>query len=406
MANVGSVEYSIRADTQQFQTSVRNASDALNGMGTSIRPLMRQLASLGGMSASTGRSMSVLTRALGAFGTGNAIQLGVVAGVAALNIALQYLRRRTMEAREEAEKFEQAWRNAGRAAYEASLQFKREKLSEQVDAARAEEARLAQEVAALDVKRAKYGEGYRSSKWKNLSADLAAVRRELYGLLLTGMGEMTEISVIFDDRAAAKAEEASATYERALRRVRDALGLATQAWRDFARFNPDPTAFGPKAEILSPSIATDFETDMLRWANNAIAADLRTRREEFKAIGASLGDRFAEGFAWSAIQGFQGLGALLKNILMSILSSVISMGMKAAGGGIAGFIFDAIGMGGNLSHAPAFAGDVGVTRGGPSMSMSVNVGAASDPFSLARDAQWQMALRESIRFANSQGFRG
>ena len=429
MANVGSVEYSIKADTQQFQASVKQASAALNGMGASIGPLMRKLTTLAGGSASAGRSMGVLSTAMRTLGAGNAIQLGIVAGVAAITMGMRYLRNRTNEAKEALDEA----RKAGEKFYESLIIGERRHL-----VAKRELLRVQQQQNNETLRNILTAEP--GSVWdRNRSGAIGLAARRAYAEAAPAVtfynheiqGLTAQIAILDaaqqkiadrlkkerDDWEAAQVAimGTTAAYEAARSaagRLRAETAFAQKGFGnplDFFGYSKQKGMGSPFGLTTGGPTSTnpmDFGADMLKAANDAIAADLRTRREEFQQIGRSLGDRFAEGFAWSAIQGFQGLGALLKNILMSILSSVISMGMKAAGGGIAGFIFDAIGMGGNLSHAPAFAGDVGVTRGGPSMSMSVNVGAASDPFSLARDAQWQMALRESIRFANSQGFRG
>jgi hypothetical protein len=44
------------------------------------------------------------------------------------------------------------------------------------------------------------------------------------------------------------------------------------------------------------------------------------------------------------------------------------------------------------------------TGSGRSLALQVNVGDAKDPFSLARDAQWQKGLREAVLVAREQGF--
>jgi hypothetical protein len=83
----------------------------------------------------------------------------------------------------------------------------------------------------------------------------------------------------------------------------------------------------------------------------------------------------------------------LQDILISLLSDFLSIGLGSLFGGILG--------GGGLGKAGG-KGGIGAM---PKFSMNVQVPAAGNPIAFARDAQWQAALRESILVANRSGFR-
>ena len=117
------------------------------------------------------------------------------------------------------------------------------------------------------------------------------------------------------------------------------------------------------------------------------------------------GDRISTALVDGMTGKLQALGDLMKSIIEQWLSKnvitpfLVTLGI-ASPSTFGMYVGQMVGEGVGIGMQTAKLGPMG-------MNLNVNVaggGAASDPFSLARDATWQRALRESLLVAQQQGF--
>ncbi len=155
--------------------------------------------------------------------------------------------------------------------------------------------------------------------------------------------------------------------------------------------------------IVGPGEAADLRS--LGLDPNEIQQQLdRAGAPLDKAVG-DIKDRFSEDMGRV---GKEGIRALVQGImdgtnsflplLQKILSEFLTAGITDL---ISGFFGGSLGV---ASGAISSGGSVGVGAEA-GLRMNVHVGPSKDPMSLARDGQWQQALRESLLVARSQGFK-
>ncbi len=135
-----------------------------------------------------------------------------------------------------------------------------------------------------------------------------------------------------------------------------------------------------------------------------------------ESMAGSVGDAFTD---W--ITGAEEFEEAFTRMINSMIRDIIRLAVQKAlvdplvrifGGIIGGFVggpAGAVALPGNVygvsapaSAVPAVSSVSAVPAAG--LSLEVNVPPAQDPITLVRDAQWQKALRESLRVARSQGF--
>lgn len=129
----------------------------------------------------------------------------------------------------------------------------------------------------------------------------------------------------------------------------------------------------------------------LDQAGQPLEKAVGTVRDKFQADMERTGRAGIEALLRGILSGTNDLLPLLQQTLINFLTSGIS--------DVVGSFFSDAGGGGISSGGVTGAGAESGLR------MSVHVGASKDPMSLARDGQWQAALRESIKVAQSQGFK-
>lgn len=130
----------------------------------------------------------------------------------------------------------------------------------------------------------------------------------------------------------------------------------------------------------------------LRSELGKVVGDDKSQREIVN-IGETMGDLLAQG----VMGGFQDAASAMRAIFFAVL--------RFALGQISGGIFGAVNPAKSAATGAEKLGG-GVLQGamvGPELNVSMP--APMTPFDIARDAQWQRALRESIAVARSQGFK-
>ena len=195
----------------------------------------------------------------------------------------------------------------------------------------------------------------------------------------------------------ARSEELEEAFNKVTRQT-EAEAAATaernaQLLRDFRRPTPGVVGVGrpqiglklpPK--IISEDIVPGFERleQATRDADNALD-------ETAQATNA---------FASNMVGQFSGMfGSITSGMNQMVQSALRALAALAASqiagpiGGVIGSLFGAP----HVGRRPVAAT--------PVIAMNVNVSGAGNPLAMARDAQWQTALRESLLVANQGGFR-
>ena len=443
MANVGDVNVRVTADTQQFRAGMAGAAVSMKQLKADVRAatldfragrisqkdyataiqhtrqqsaLLRQetlalrpaglaaakglgtvrssLASLAAMSLGVKGTLGTFGSALMFMSLGNLTAIGVIAGIMAIAKLWQVVTSRAREAK----KAQKEAIETAAAAFRKTTEYRRGEIDQLLTTARAEQE-------GLQVKAAQWiGAKNRTVFAKDPTERLRTVNRAIKDLV-----EEARAMDAAAESASISAMKPAVAYAEATKNLDALRQAAERAVATFNRFNPDPSAFLPQNRYKADGRMKKGD-DPLSLLTREKARQIQQLREEMAEIGHNIGRVFAQNFWDMFVHRSQSLGGMLKNLFLTLvgtaLSNAIAKGLASlatsfAGGGIGkvlGFLFAH-----EATPALAGGGAVPINRG---VSMNVSVGAASDPFSLARDAQWQMALRESIRFANSQGFRG
>lgn len=195
----------------------------------------------------------------------------------------------------------------------------------------------------------------------------------------------------------------------AMRALADGLALSKEQMQELATATKDFNAEAAKSAHPG-GVVSPLEASQLRGLGldpNEIQQQLDKAAAPLDKATADLKDRFSLDMAKVGREGIQGLlqGIMdgtnsLLPLLQKILLEFLTAGISDV---IGGFFNGSLGVAGG-SGAVSSGGAVGI--GAESgLRMSVHVGPSRDPMSLARDGQWQQALRESILVARSQGFK-
>lgn len=133
---------------------------------------------------------------------------------------------------------------------------------------------------------------------------------------------------------------------------------------------------------------------------------------DYARMGADLGAQFTQQLTGTILRGKKDFAGSLGDLFMSAIEDVIAMLIKkkifeSILGAITGGGSSILGLIPGANIIAGITGAIGFSQSQvPSMSLQVNVPPApSDPRTLARDRQWQEALKESMHVAYQQGFR-
>lgn len=124
--------------------------------------------------------------------------------------------------------------------------------------------------------------------------------------------------------------------------------------------------------------------------------DIKDRfRQQMQTVGLAGIHSLVQGM----IDGTSSFMPLLQKAVLNFITQGITDIIAGLLGGDWG-----IASAGTVASGNTIGGGPGNTHG-KAIRMNINVGPSRDPMSLARDGQWQQALRESLLVARSQGFK-
>ena len=218
----------------------------------------------------------------------------------------------------------------------------------------------------------------------NSGSDLSKALRNIEGFQLAPSGVDAGMQALADGMAQAKAQL-------------DELNKARE------RFDKEAATAQHPGGVISPLEASQLRG--LGIAPNEMQQELDKAGAPLDKATADIRDRFSldmnkvgrEGIhalVQGIMDGTNSFLPLLQKILMEFLSAGISDLISGFFGGTLGVAGGAVSSGGSVG--------IGAEAG---LRMNVHVGPSKDPMSLARDGQWQQALRESLLVARSQGFK-
>lgn len=362
---------------------------AAKGIGT----VRSSLASLAAMSLGVKGTLGTFTSALLFMSAGNLAAIGIIGGIAAVAKGIELFSRKAKEAAERARELADAWA----LRMNPALREQQQLIQITQDLAEAQErfnkARAAQVTGPLFI--------------PGVPSQSQAQLNEVAFAALTNLLRVRNA-----------AREAAAALDDVARPLAQVLAAFPRFDFSNLRIPEAPQFIHPQQDERLFGQFMDRRSQMLERARQR-TRDLRRsfglddRDEEFRAEVDRVGERMGRIFSRALSRGiFEGRFSVIR-VLVSVFEAAIqtvidrigsNLGKKLANliankasGGIFDFIF-----GSAASPQIGSSGDPKIA-GGP--TFNINVGPARDPITLARDAQWQMALRESLRVAGSQGYR-
>lgn len=235
---------------------------------------------------------------------------------------------------------------------------------------------------------------------QRIAADVASQLADRYSDLAKGVASLANIpSFQFApdaDRVTA-ALQAMTDAEAQAKAQLDELNKARE------RFDKEAAAAQHPGGVISPLEASQLrglgidpnemqqELDKAGAPLDRATADLKDR---FSLDMSRVGREGIHALVQGIMDGTNSFLPLLQKILMEFLSAGISDLISGFFGGTLGVAGGAVSSGGSVG--------IGAEAG---LRMNVHVGPSRDPMSIARDGQWQAALRESLLVARSGGFK-
>lgn len=146
--------------------------------------------------------------------------------------------------------------------------------------------------------------------------------------------------------------------------------------------------------------------EMSHEVERQLATQQRQQEQQWINFGEHLGDAFINALDQAIRHGFSNVGSLLKSLLGTLVRIAAEFGLKMAIGAATGGAGEAAFLApGEAASSATLAGEgavVGAGAAAPDFSMFPP---ATNPLASARDADWQVFLRESNRIATRDGFR-
>lgn len=455
-SRLDAVSTAMAGTTKQTLAMRVAALGGARGIGT----VRSSLASLAAMSIGVRGTLGTLSSALLFMSVGNLTAIGVIGGIMLLVKGFQLLTAKAREQREELTKLIAKYKEL------ADKRFIRPEQTFENDAnkLRAERARLLERAAE---RRARLGGvvgaqlGFTREEAQRLSdinAGLRAINGELEDIRRQDWKSWWDVFHKGAGQAIDAAAKNSQKLRDELRELKDkelaewnhAMQEMEQAWFNIAlgqrqaRLELIRQAEAVR-DTLNPTreLAREWErlTDLVRggflqqseaeaairrqWAELlGDAVPVREAQEQFQELGRTAAETFTRSFIRTFMDGKMDFGSLFKNLLATIIEEAILSAIRGAlnksskgtglnlgpFGELLGTVIPILHEGGMVRGAPGSnvpavlqEGETVIPRGG--INLSVTMPAANNPLAVARDAQWQAALRESIMVARQQGFR-
>lgn len=403
MAVLDTITFRLQADVAQFQNGLAQASGSVNSFttnaGASHRAVSLFRAGLTGLAVqATGVSGPVgrLAQAMLLFSGGGALVLGAAAGIGVIATAYQHLAKRAEEAE---------------AAQRKLAEFRTSRL---------------QAIGAITDPAQAENAVQRLREMRSLFAEQTRDMSTLSGVLGEATFDATKLADAMLGRLGPAAKDTAqqiAALEAAIR----AVDLAR--WKEF---NEEQAAFIQQMQQLAtippPEVKPFiFDPDDIHDVGKEVgkrfaegieegfrqaAADLKRAvktelgklkdvtqdvQTQMEQMGRDAIRAFVSGIIDGTADFFDLLASVLKSFLIGTVTDAIGGFLFGSGGSKVGFASTA----GEGRVIPELNPSVMT----PAMNLTVNLPPARSPFDMARDADWQRALRESLTVAKGGGFR-
>ena len=374
---------------------------ARQGLGT----IRSSMASLVAMSSGVRGTFGTLASGMLQFASGNLVAIGVIAGIAGIIAVMKKLKGETKDTAEEFKGLVSTLRegvsggrpNLGVGGLEtriAQVRLLRDARAERIKEGIRERFQVVQ---------GRRGQGQRvatgvfelSKAAKTAAGDVVALNELLedLGFALTAAEAKVE-AVIEPVKVGFTAVEEMAF---ALRVFNEQQQRAAVAFRESAE-----KAAAARLAVNEMALAMqEFAREQQEAAVAAVDAARRLEEAQKRAARALLAFRIAliGTFASALGQIVRDTGNAMQALVRAVSQAMLLISARLAlpGLGVAGAVLGGLFGAPHVGRKPVAAT--------PVIAMNVNVSGAGNPLAMARDAQWQTALRESLLVANQGGFR-
>lgn len=406
MANIGEVTARLRADVGPYvtgmqQAGVANRDFAITGSQTASRTQQLEVAfqrlerrePTMALRQVRGAIGLLAAEALGATGPlgrmaesllfltgGTTLTLGVLAGLAAIGLAIKHLEDVSIDTSVKIKELRQHLQQLGDATPEAKFRNQQasiveinRQIADQSGKLRDAEGRWRGLVTLLGETNSRTIAAAHSVA--ALKDKLAELRGVLFNIHEAGIGRMAPITVKPETDFINRALDSRVRREVMLTNEAERQRRLREEWLTALRVHvPQPME---TSEEFVARVRHELG-DLTDKADETLSRDME--RAGYHAMR-------------SLINGLLRGKTDFQDLFLTILEEFLSVGLGQLFGGI----FKAAGLGGGGGGAAQQIGNLG--------NLVMNVPAASNPIVAARDAQWQEAWRETARVAHASGFR-